>query len=106
VLGFPCNQFLFQEPGTSEEIREFCRANYGVTFDMFAKVKVNGKNACDLYKSLTAIDAEPAGSGKISWNFEKFVVSREGDVVARFSPRTKPNDPELLGVIESELGKK
>ena len=106
VLGFPCNQFLWQEPGTAEEIQEFCRVNYGVTFDMFAKVKVNGDGACDLYKTLTALDTKPVGPGKISWNFEKFVIGRNGEVVARFSPRTKPDDPELLKVIEAELAKK
>ena len=106
VVGFPCNQFLGQEPGTAEEIREFCRVNYGVTFDMFAKVEVNGNGACDLYKSLTAPDAKPVGSGKISWNFEKFVIDRNGKVVARFSPRTKPDDREVVEVIEVELAKK
>ena len=106
ILGFPCNQFLWQEPGTGDEIQEFCRVNYGVTFDMFAKVEVNGDGACDLYKTLTALDTEPVGSGKISWNFEKFVVGRNGEVVARFSPRTKPDDPELVKVIEAELAKK
>jgi glutathione peroxidase len=106
VLGFPCNQFLGQEPGTAEEIKEFCRVNYGVTFDMFAKVEVNGDGACDLYKTLTALDTEPVGPGKISWNFEKFVVGRNGEVVARFSPRTKPDDPEFVKVIEAELAKK
>ena len=106
ILGFPCNQFLGQEPGSAEEIRQFCRVNYGVTFDLFAKVEVNGDGACDLYKTLTALDTEPVGPGKISWNFEKFVVGRDGEVVARFSPRTKPNDPELVKVIEAELAKK
>jgi glutathione peroxidase len=106
VLGFPCNQFLSQEPGTAEEIKEFCRVNYGVTFDMFAKVEVNGDGACDLYKTLTALDTKPVGPGKISWNFEKFIIGRDGEVVARFSPRTKPDDPKLLKVIEAELAKK
>lgn len=106
VLGFPCNQFLWQEPGSAEQIREFCRVNYGVTFDMFAKVEVNGDGACDLYKTLTALDTEPVGPGKISWNFEKFVVGRNGEVVARFSPRTKPDAPEVVKVIEAELAKK
>ena len=105
VLGFPCNQFLSQEPGTAEQIKEFCRANYGVSFDMFAKVDVNGKAACDLYKVLTALDTRPVRTGKISWNFEKFVIGRSGDVVARFSPRTKPDDPAILKVIEAELAK-
>jgi glutathione peroxidase len=105
VLGFPCNQFLWQEPGNAEQIQEFCRVNYGVTFDMFAKVNVKGKDACDLYKTLTALDTEPVGPGKISWNFEKFVIGRDGEVVARFSPRTKPDDPAVLKVIEAELAK-
>ena len=105
ILGFPCNQFLFQEPGTAEQIQEFCRVNYGVTFDMFAKVKVKGKDACELYKTLTALDTKPVGPGKISWNFEKFIIGRDGEVVARFSPRTKPDDPAILKVIEAELAK-
>ena len=105
TLGFPCNQFLWQEPGTAEQIQDFCRVNYGVTFDMFAKVNVKGDEACDLYKTLTALDTEPVGPGKISWNFEKFVIGRDGEVVARFSPRTKPDDPAVLKVIEAELAK-
>jgi glutathione peroxidase len=105
ILGFPCNQFLWQEPGTAEQIQEFCRVNYGVTFDMFAKVNVKGDEACDLYKTLTALDTEPVGPGKISWNFEKFVIGRDGEIVARFSPRTKPDDPAVLKVIEAELAK-
>jgi glutathione peroxidase len=106
VLGFPCNQFGSQEPGTADEIREFCRTNYGVTFDMFAKINVNGEEACDLYRHLTALDTRPKGKGKISWNFEKFIIGRDGEVVARFSPRTKPDDPEVIKVIEAELAKK
>ena len=105
ILGFPCNQFLWQEPGDAEQIQEFCRVNYGVTFDMFAKVNVKGKEACDLYKTLTALDTKPVGPGKISWNFEKFIIGRDGEVVARFSPRTKPDDPAILKVIEAELAK-
>ena len=106
ILGFPCNQFLKQEPGTAEEIREFCRVNYGVTFPMFAKVEVNGKGACDLYKHLTSLDTKPTGAGKISWNFEKFVIGRNGKVVARFAPRTKPDAPEVINSLEEELAKK
>jgi glutathione peroxidase len=105
ILGFPCNQFLFQEPGSAEQIQEFCRVNYGVTFDMFGKVKVKGKDACDLYKTLTALDTEPVGPGKISWNFEKFIIGRNGEVVARFAPRTKPDDPSMLKIVEAELAK-
>ncbi len=106
ILGFPCNQFRQQEPGTAEEIKKFCTANYGVSFPLFAKIEVNGDGACDLYKYLTALDAKPKGSGKITWNFEKFVIGRKGEVVARFSPQTKPDAPEVLKVIEAELAKK
>lgn len=106
ILGFPCNQFLSQEPGTADEIREFCRVNYGVSFDLFSKIEVNGDGACDLYKCLTALDTKPVGPGKISWNFEKFVLGRNGEVVARFAPRTKPDAPEVLKVIKAELAKK
>jgi glutathione peroxidase len=106
ILGFPCNQFLSQEPGTAEEIKEFCRVNYGVSFDIFSKIDVNGDGACELYKSLTVLDTTPVGPGKISWNFEKFIISRHGEVIARFSPKTKPDDNEVLKVIEEELAKK
>jgi glutathione peroxidase len=105
VLGFPCNQFLWQEPGSETEIGEFCRVNYGVTFDMFAKVAVKGKNACDLYKFLTSLDTKPKGAGKVGWNFEKFIVNRSGDVVARFGSGTMPDAPEVVVIIERELAK-
>ena len=105
ILGFPCNQFLWQEPGSEKEIQEFCRVNYGVTFDLFAKVDVKGKNACDLYKFLTSLDTQPKGAGKIGWNFEKFLVNRQGTVVARFGSGTKPDAPEVVEVIERELAK-
>jgi glutathione peroxidase len=105
ILGFPCNQFLWQERGSATEIQEFCRVNYGVTFDMFAKVEVNGKNACDLYKFLTTLDTQPKGAGKIGWNFEKFIVDRNGNVVARFGSSTKPDAPEVVEIIERELAK-
>ena len=105
VLGFPCNQFGKQEPGSEAEIAEFCKATYGVKFPMFAKVEVNGDGACDLYKKLTALETTPVGPGKISWNFEKFLVNKKGEVVARFAPRTKPDAPEVLKVIEAELAK-
>jgi glutathione peroxidase len=103
ILGFPCNQFLGQEPGSAEEIERFCRVNYGVTFDMFAKVEVNGENACDLYKFLTSLDTQPKGAGKIGWNFEKFILDRRGFVVGRFGAGTKPDDPEIVAIIEREL---
>jgi glutathione peroxidase len=103
ILGFPCNQFLRQEPGSAEEIQQFCQLNYGVTFDMFAKVEVKGKNACEMYRFLTALDTEPKGAGKIGWNFEKFILDRNGFVVARFGAGTKPDAPEVVSIIEREL---
>lgn len=105
VLGFPCNQFGKQEPGSATEIREFCDVNYGVQFDLFEKVDVNGENACDLYKYLTKLETKPKGAGKVSWNFEKFLVNREGEVIARFQPRTRPDAPEVIKMIEAELEK-
>ena len=106
ILGFPCNQFGKQEPGTAEEIREFCRTKFGVSFDLFSKIDVNGEAACDLYKYLTSLDVKPKGKGKISWNFEKFLIGRDGQVLARFAPPTKPDAPELVNMIESELSKR
>jgi glutathione peroxidase len=105
VLGFPCNQFLGQEPGSAAEIREFCTTNYGVTFDMFAKVDVKGDNACDFYRFLTSVDSQPKGAGNIGWNFEKFVLDRDGFVVARFGSSTKPDAKEVVNAIERELAK-
>jgi glutathione peroxidase len=105
VVGFPCNQFGAQEPGSPDEIREFCTANYGVKFDLFGKIEVNGDGACELYKHLTALETQPKGAGKIGWNFEKFLVGRDGKVVARFEPRTKPTDPLVIQAIETELAK-
>jgi len=106
VLGFPCNQFGTQEPGTAKEISEFCTKNYGVTFDMFEKVEVNGDGACDLYKQLTAMNLKPKGSGKVSWNFEKFLIDRDGKAVARFEPRTAPDDKEIVSAVEKLLSAK
>jgi len=106
VIGFPCNQFGAQEPGTAEDIGAFCKENYGVKFDMFAKVEVNGEGACPLYKHLTTVETKPQGSGKIGWNFEKFVLDRKGNVVGRFSPRTSPDDPVLVKLIQNQLSAK
>lgn len=103
VLGFPCNQFGGQEPGDAEQIRDFCETNYGVDFDLFAKVAVNGDEAVPLYKFLKAQPTQPTGPGEIAWNFEKFLIGRDGEVIARFSPRTQPNDPELVKAIEAAL---
>lgn len=106
VLGFPCNQFGGQEPGSSKEISEFCTTKYKITFDMFGKVDVNGDKACDLYKYLTSQETKPQGPGKISWNFEKFLIGRDGKVVARFNPRTQPDAPEVIEAIEKALAAK
>ncbi len=103
VMGFPCNQFGGQEPGSPTEIAEFCSSKFGVTFEMFDKVDVNGDGACDLYKYLTSLDTKPAGKGKISWNFEKFLIDRDGQVVARYKSGTGPGDKELVTKIESLL---
>ena len=103
VLGFPCNQFGQQEPGNEQAIQQFCQKNYGVKFDMFSKVEVNGDGASPLYKYLTALETKPKGSGPISWNFEKFLIGRDGTVIARFDPRTKPDAPELVAAIEAQL---
>jgi glutathione peroxidase len=106
ILGFPCNQFGSQEPGTATEIQAFCKENYGVSFDMFAKIDVNGENAAPLYQHLTALDTKPKGPGKVSWNFEKFLLNREGEVVARFDPKTSPDAPEVVAAMEKELAAK
>ena len=106
ILGFPCNQFWGQEPGTSEEIQSFCKLNYGVTFDLFAKVDVNGESACELYKLLTSLDTTPQGAGPIGWNFEKFLLDRRGFVVARYPTSTRPDDPAVVAAVERELAKK
>jgi glutathione peroxidase len=103
ILAFPCNQFAKQEPGTNAEIMEFCSANYGVKFDMFDKIEVNGDDAAPLYKYLTNLELQPKGPGAVSWNFEKFVADKDGKVIARFSPRTKPDAEEVVSLIEKKL---
>jgi glutathione peroxidase len=103
VAGFPCNQFGAQEPGTAEEIGDFCSVNYGVTFPMFAKIDVNGPDRHPLYAQLTqAADAE-GKAGDIQWNFEKFLVGSDGKVLARFRPLTEPEAPEVVEAIEAAL---
>ena len=103
VLGFPCNQFGHQEPGTSEQIAQFCQKNYGVTFDMFDKIDVNGRNQCDLYRHLTSPDADAKYPGPIQWNFEKFLIARDGTVVARFGSSVAPESKSLLEALEREI---
>jgi glutathione peroxidase len=94
VLGFPCNQFGGQEPGSESDIESFCQLNYGVSFPMFAKIDVNGDDADPLFKYLKKSQKGLLGSEKIKWNFTKFLVNREGDVIARFAPTVKPKDLE------------
>jgi len=103
VLGFPCNQFGGQEPGTAEEIDTFCSTTYGVTFPMFEKIDVNGDERHPLYEVLTPTEAADGHAGDIRWNFEKFVISPEGEIVARFSPVVKPEDDPVVTTIESHL---
>jgi glutathione peroxidase len=104
VLGFPCNQFLEQEPGTADEIQEFCSVNYGVTFPLFEKIEVNGDNKDGLYAELEeTADVADGHTGDIRWNFEKFLVSPTGEVVGRFSPTVEPADPALVSAIEAQL---
>ncbi|MCA1923620.1 glutathione peroxidase [Buttiauxella noackiae] len=124
VLGFPCNQFLGQEPGSEEEIKTFCSTTYGVTFPMFSKVDVNGENRHPLYQKLvaaapTAVAPDgsgffermsskgraPARVGDILWNFEKFLIGRDGQVIQRFSPDMTPEDPVVIGAIKSALAR-
>jgi glutathione peroxidase len=103
VLGVPCNQFAGQEPGTADEIAEFCSATYGVTFPMTAKLEVNGGSRDPLYAALTETPDADGAAGDIQWNFEKFVLAPDGRVVARFRPRTEPDAPEVRAAIESAL---
>ncbi|MDT0266265.1 glutathione peroxidase [Streptomyces sp. DSM 44915] len=103
VLGFPCNQFAGQEPGSAEEIRTFCATTYGVTFPMFERTEVNGPGRHPLYAELTRTADAAGEAGDIQWNFEKFLVSPGGEDVLRFRPRTEPEDAELLAAIEARL---
>jgi len=103
VLGFPCNQFGRQEPGTESEIKSFCQENYGVEFDMFSKLDVNGDEAAPLYKYLTAQEANPKGAGKVKWNFEKFVIGRDGKIAGRFGPRVDPTGEEFKAFVAKLL---
>ncbi|MFF9124435.1 glutathione peroxidase [Streptomyces sp. NPDC014889] len=103
VLGVPCNQFMGQEPGSAEEIAAFCSATYGVTFPMTEKVEVNGEQRHPLYERLTGFADAEGHSGDVRWNFEKFLVGRDGKVVARFSPQTGPDAPELIAAVEEQL---
>jgi glutathione peroxidase len=103
VLGFPCNQFLEQEPGSADEIAQFCSVNYGVTFPLFEKIEVNGPGRHPLYDELTAQPDAEGAAGDVQWNFEKFLVSPQGEIVARFRPGVEPEDPGLVGAVEGAL---
>ena len=103
VLGFPCNQFMGQEPGSPEEIREFCDTTYGVTFPLFEKVDVNGANRHEVYDELTATADADGEAGDVKWNFEKFLVAPDGTVVARFRPQVTPEDAGMVSAIEAQL---
>jgi glutathione peroxidase len=104
VLGFPCNQFLFQESGSAEQIAGFCSTTYGVTFPMFEKLKVNGRHRHPLYAELTKVPDGKGKAGRVKWNFEKFLINRDGEVVGRFRTPVKPDSPEVVQAIESALG--
>lgn len=106
VVGVPCNQFGGQEPGSADDIAAFCQDTYGVEFDMLEKVDVKGNSQCELYKYLTSFDVKPAGKGPVKWNFEKFVVDRNGKAIARFGSRVSPTDAEFVKVIDSAIAKK
>ena len=103
VIGIPCNQFGAQEPGSPDEIATFCSTNYGVTFPMTEKIEVNGDGRHPLYQALTPVKDAEGRDGDIQWNFEKFLVGRDGNVIARFSPMVLPEAPEVVDSIEKAL---
>jgi glutathione peroxidase len=103
VLGFPSNQFMHQEPGTAEQIQEFCSINYGVKFPLFAKLDVKGDGQHPLYSILTESADDSGKAGNVSWNFEKFLVGRDGHVLRRFRSKVEPEDPRIVQAIESLL---
>lgn len=111
ILGFPANEFGSQEPGSNQEIQQFCRSNFGVEFPMFEKIVVKGPDTHPLYQHLIkqqSVGGKTVGATpeEISWNFEKFLVNRNGEVVARFSPKTAPDDASIVSAIEKELKNK
>ncbi len=103
VIGVPCNQFAGQEPGSAEEIETFCSSTYGVTFPLLEKTEVNGPGRDPLYQELTEKPDASGEAGDVQWNFEKFLISPAGDVVARFRPRTEPEASEVVSAIEAQL---
>jgi glutathione peroxidase len=105
VLGFPCNQFGHQEPGTAQQIQDFCSTKFKVAFDLFEKIDVNGPNKAPLYKWLESPEATPSDPGPVGWNFEKFLVGRDGKVIARFRSPVRPDDDKVIAAIEAALQK-
>lgn len=102
VLGFPCNQFADEEPGTDQEIKNFCQTNYGVTFDLFSKIEVKGPGQAPLYEWLTSVE-NPWGPHKVRWNFQKYLIDREGNIAATFDPMVEPGHPFLLDKLKPLL---
>ncbi len=105
VLGFPCNQFMGQEPGTAEEIATFCSTSYGVTFPLFEKIDVNGHARHPIYAQLTAVADSNGDAGDVQWNFEKFLVARDGEILSRIRPPVEPDDPAVVAAIEDALAR-
>ena len=103
ILGFPCNQFFGQEPGSAEQIQEFCSLNYGVSFPLFRKLDVKGEDQHPLYALLSEFPDDAGKAGNVTWNFEKFLVGKDGHVVRRFRPKTVPEDPKVVEAIEALL---
>ena len=103
MVGFPSNQFMGQEPGTAEEIQQFCSTTFGVTFPLMEKIDVNGDDRNPIYQELTAFPDSEGTAGDITWNFEKFLVSGTGEIVGRFRPQVEPEDPAIVEAIEAEL---
>lgn len=103
IVGFPANNFMSQEPGTNEEIKTFCKSKYSVTFPMMSKVSVKGNDTTPLYQFLTDKSQSPTTGGEIKWNFTKFLVGKDGKVIARFEPAVEPSDPKVVGAVESAL---
>jgi glutathione peroxidase len=103
VIGFPCNQFMGQEPGTADEIQTFCSTTYGVTFPLFEKIDVNGADRHPIYAELTESSDATGEAGDVTWNFEKFLVSPIGNIVGRFRPQVEPEDSDLVAAIEANL---
>ncbi len=105
VLGFPANNFGEQEPGTNEEIQQFCKSKYGIKFDMFSKISVHGQDIHPLYKYLTSGGDNATLAGDVRWNFEKFLIGKDGHIIKRYSSRTSPDNPEFIRDIEAALAK-